>query len=139
MENDDFIVLRADNSVENFEITIKVINQFSHIIKNVNFAYLDSEGDSPKKMEKLIDELSISWLFKYNYFGKAFIEKYGKDFFVNMPCVRQEFIAEDIIRIDLSEDISSPIEESLAKEVLNYLKTYFIDPSFYNYKKFLID
>jgi hypothetical protein len=121
------------------EIIIKVTDKFSEIFDEINFSYIDNLGDTPNDFYHDVEKKEVRWLFKYNYFGKSFIEKYGKDFFVKMPCVKKEFITKDIIRIDFTENISSPIEESLAKEVLNYLKTYSINPVFYNYKKFLID
>ena len=61
------------------------------------------------------------------------------DFFLNMPCVKQEVITEDVIRVDLSKDIFSPIDKSLMKEVLEYLNGFFVKVSFYNHKEFLID
>lgn len=41
-----------------------------------------------------------------------------------MSSVNQEFITNDIIRIDLCKDIFSPIEKSLMKEVSDYLKVF---------------
>lgn len=138
-EGDKYLGYTIDADSNDSKIIIKVTDGFCKIIDTVNFSYIDNVGDLPDAMMKNSDNKEIKWLFKYNYFGKDFIEKFGKEFFINIPCVSQEFISEDIIRIDLCNDIFSPIDKSLMKEVSEYLKKFSIKVSFYNHKDFYID
>ena len=134
-----YLISRIDGESSDSEIIIKGTNEFCKIIQDISFSYIDNEGDSPSKFEDIISKKEIKWLFKYNYFGKDFIEKFGKDFFVNMPCVNQEFISDHIIRIDLCKDLFSPVDKALMKEVSEYLNSFSIKVNFYNHKNYLID
>jgi hypothetical protein len=137
--DDNLILSRTDLESEDSKLTIDLTNQFCKITENiVGFSYIDYEGDPPKNFRAIINQKELKWLFRINYFGKDFIEKFGKDFFINMPCVKQEFISQDVIRIDLCEDIFSPIDKSLMKKVADYLNSFSIKVNFYNHKNFLI-
>ena len=135
----DFIILSIDPHIDYSKIIIKLTDEFNTLFKNTSFCYIDDEGTSPRSLEECIKSNDLKWLFKYNYFGKNFIEKYGKEFFLNMPCENVTLLTDDIIRIDLTKDIFTPIDKELAKKVHAYLKGFDIQVSFYNYKNFLID
>ncbi|MEC4004858.1 hypothetical protein OX283_009345 [Flavobacterium sp. SUN052] len=128
-----------DGDSEDSKYIIDITNKFLLVLENSLFSYIDFEADPPKNFNKIITKKEIKWLFKYNYFGKDFIEKFGKDFFINMPCVSHEFITEHIIKIDLVEDIFLPINKLLMNDVSDYLKTFSIDVNFYNHEDFFID
>lgn len=138
-EGKDYLLLNMDNG-EDSEIILTLINSLSKLLDTIFlFSYIDKEGDSPNNFDSNINKLELKWLFKYNYFGKAYIDKFGRDFFTNMPCIKQEFITEDIIRIDLCKDIFSPIDKSLMQEVSAYLNAFDVKVNFYNHKNFFID
>jgi hypothetical protein len=96
-EGESLIINGADANSEGSKIIGTIVNGLCFSLKAISFAYIDNEGDAPHKLESQIKQLNLKWLFKYNYFGKTFIEKYGKDFFTNMPCVKHKFITDDII------------------------------------------
>ena len=50
-----------------------------------SFAHIDLEGDLPPRYLEDIENLNIQWLFWTNYFGKAYVEKYGKRFLLKVP------------------------------------------------------
>lgn len=135
-EGNDFITCRIDNDSEDSKIITTIIDEFCKIIEEISFSYIDEEGDSPNKFEKTIKNKEIKWLFKYNYFGKDFIEKYGRDFFLQMPCEKAEFITEDIIRIDLCKDIFTTIDKKLMEDIDIYLNKFSIKVHFYNSTNF---
>jgi hypothetical protein len=54
------------------------------------FAYVDLEGDPPPKLSEDVEAIRIKWLFWANYFGKAYVDKFGKDFLLHAPGWRSE-------------------------------------------------
>lgn len=138
-EGEKYIINGTDANTEGAKIIGNIVHGLCATLKSISFAYIDNEGDAPNKMESYIKKLEIKWLFKYNYFGKVFIEKYGKDFFINMPCVKYEFIGDDIIRIDLVKDIFDKTDEKLKTEINDYLEKHSIKVRFYDYKQHYID
>lgn len=137
--DDCFFLFRAGTQSKDSRYIVKVVNAYALMLKAFSFSYIDFEGDPPKKIENIIKIKGIEWLFKYNYFGKNYIEKYGKDFFTNMPCVKHEFITDDIIRIDLVKDIFDEVDEKLKEEINNYLQKHSLKVRFYDYRQRYID
>lgn len=135
----DFIVCRADDQGNNASNMVKVINASAGMIKTFAFSYIDTEGDPPEKMESIAKAKNIKWLFKYNYFGKGFIEKYGSNFFTNMPCLKSEFVTNEIIKIDLCKNIFESIDDKLKIEIETYLATFSIKARFYDYRQHYIN
>lgn len=70
----------------------------------------------------MVENLSLKHLFKSNYFGKAYIDKYGCAFFENFPAKKIEFITKNLVRIDLVSDILGKMNTEIQKNIANYLK-----------------
>jgi len=137
--NENYVGYTMDNSAEASRIFVNLTNDFCKSLKEISFSYVDDGGSSPKDIESYIKRLEFKWLFKYNYFGKEYLEKYGEDFFLNIPSVSSEFITQDIIRVDLSKDILSPVDVETQKNVSKYLSQFSIKVRYYNQKNFFID
>jgi hypothetical protein len=133
--NDDFFTARSDENINNPNLIIENCNYFCEINKLIIFGKIDEEGDAPKNLRSITKKSELKWLFKYNYFGKAFIEKFGKDFFINMPCVKYELISDDIIRVDLVNDIFDDVNEKLKVEINQYLEKHSQKVRFYDHKQ----
>jgi hypothetical protein len=138
-ENKNYIISGTDANDKGANIISSIVNELCFSVKEISFAYFDNEGHAPSKLEYNVKKIEFKWLFKYNYFGKSFIEKYSKDFFTNMPCVKQEFITDEIIRIDLGKDIFEPINETLKAEIDIYLTKFSVKVRFYDYRQNFIE
>ncbi|MFP9115073.1 hypothetical protein ACLI1A_14135, partial [Flavobacterium sp. RHBU_3] len=128
-----------DSDSNDSRVIIKLTDQICKKVNKIIFSFIDGEGDSPANMQKSVSNIEINWLFKYNYFGMQYIEKYGRDFFENFPCENKEYITEGIIRINLVKDIFEEIDKNLKEKVREYLDHFSIPIKFYNHNKFLID
>ena len=138
-EGKSYLLLLVDRHTDGSELIQKLTNTYVGLLTQTLFSYIDDEGDSPKNLETVVNNTDIKWLFKYNYFGKYYLEKYSKDFFTNMPCVNQEFITDDIIRIDLVKDIFDKTDEKLKTDINDYLEKHSIKIRFYDYRQHYID
>lgn len=138
-DSKNYVLFLLDGGSKESVKILSCCNEFCKIISELNFCFLDQEGDPPKDFEKTVRNLDLKHLFQYNYFGQGFIEKFGKDFFTNLPCVKQEFITDNIIRIDLVKDIFEPIDETLKAEIDAYLAKFSIKVRFYDYRQHYID
>ncbi len=54
------------------------------------FGYIDLEGDLPPRFSEDIEATRIRWLFWSNYFGKEYVDKFGKVFLLQAPGWRSE-------------------------------------------------
>lgn len=131
----DFMSYLIDGDTEESKIILLLSDEFARIVKNFKFSYIDNAGDSPKDLDKTVEKLTFKHFFKYSYFGKAFIEKYGRTFFENFPAEKVEFISENVVRIDMVKDIFGKMSAETQKNVINYLFGFGIENvKFYNYK-----
>ena len=133
-ESEDFITLRIDKDKNDSPVISMLTNEMCKETGNLIFAYTDGEGDSPTGFQKTTTDTQIKWLFKQNYFGQTYLRKYGRDFFLKIPCVNREQISDDVIRLDLSNDIFSPIDTALKKEIDKYLSGFSLKVRYYNSK-----
>jgi hypothetical protein len=89
---------------------------------NPNFAYVDASFGIPITDTRL-ERLELRHLFWVNYFGKQFIEKYGRDFFLNTPAWRVEEIGEGIL-IKVTQQFLTFANEA-PKDTLKYMQQKF--------------
>lgn len=138
-EEDDFLTYRIDHSNKSAGIMFEISQEFCDTLNRVSFGYIDVEGDSPKNLYNDVKKAELKWLFKHNYFGKNYLDKFGRAFFENFPCEHREYVTDDIIRIDLCADILSPLNDALKEKVMQYCSSYSFPIKFYNPKKFMIN
>jgi len=55
------------------------------------------------------------------YFGRPYIELFGKERLLSTPCFRTEEIREDLISLQLSPDIFTPISAEVREAVKQHL------------------
>lgn len=135
-ESRDFLTYCIDGDNHYSEIILEVADRFAEILSNLEFSYIDVEGDRPDCLSNSIKETTINTFFKYNYFGAKYIEKYGKDFFRNIPAKNIFFISDKVVRIDMADSIFLSIETSLKKKIRTYLNGFGINSvEFYDASK----
>ena len=138
-KEDDFIISLIDGNNSNSEIILDLSDDFARILSNLKFSYIDNNGDIPKYLDDKVNKLLPGILFKYNYFGLDYINKYGKDFFENFPAVNIKYITENTIRIDLVDNVFGSVSKKLQKQIIEYLQGYNItDVYFYNSDDYMI-
>jgi hypothetical protein len=138
--NKDFISYSIDGNTDESNVIVSASDRFADILDNFKHAHIDSEGDRPNGLSKTIENLQLKYFFKYNFFGKTFIGKYGRDFFKNFPAEKAEFLSEDVVRIDLVQDVFGTISERTQEKAKNYLNNHGIsDVQFYDHKKHRYD
>ncbi len=136
----NFMSYLIDGVSENARIVLKLSDEIAQIVGNFKYAYLDNAGDSPNDLEKTVEKLTLKHFFKYNYFGKVFIEKYGRAFFENFPAEKVEFITENVVRVDMVKDVFGKMTVETQNNVINYLSNFGIEKvKFYNYKNHWYD
>jgi hypothetical protein len=81
---------RLDLNDYNLSANTKIIEIFNNLIDDLlksfdfKYAHIDLEGGLPSEIIEDIENTKISWLFWINYFGKEYVEKYGKDFLLHV-------------------------------------------------------
>lgn len=131
-EGNHFITCRIDSDNEDSKIIISIIDEFCKITAALSFGYIDCEGDSPDNFEHDLQNTELKWLFKQNYFEVDFIHKYGKDFFLHMPCEGLVFITENCIRVDLSKGLFKIADKHMKETMDDYLQKYGVKARYYN-------
>jgi hypothetical protein len=132
-EGKDFYSYSIDGGSDNSKIVLELSNKIQSQLQNIQFSFIDLEGDSPDDLRSTIIDLKIKYLFKYNYFGLDYISKFGDQFFLDFPSTKVEFINKELVRIDLTDNIFSPISEITKNLIESYLNSYGIsDCEFYS-------
>lgn len=136
-EGEDYLGYSVDGDSNNSKIVIDFSNEALSQVGNVLFSFIDDEGSSPRDLRNMITNSEIKYLFKYNYFGISYITKFGESFFRDFPAIKVDFINNELVRIDLTEDIFSSISESTKSNVENYLSDFGISIiEFYDSNKY---
>lgn len=95
------------------------------------FAWADRDGEYPKGLVKAVTDTSLNWIFWCNFYGPAYIEKYGLDFFLHAPFASTHTFAQQGVRCLTAAAAGEP-----ATAVLQNLRDYFanskIDILFYD-------
>ncbi|MCK6561865.1 hypothetical protein L6R21_21920 [bacterium] len=84
------------------------------------FAYIDLEGDPPPKLSADIEATRIRWLFWTNYFGKSYVDKFGKDFFLHAPGWRNEEMRNGIVKYVISPSPRIKMDATTKKAITAY-------------------
>jgi len=118
----DFISFGVEK--ENYlEYLIKLVEKFIHEIDDLEFAYIDYEGDPPKKMSESIKKQNLNWLFMINFFGSNFLEKFGKDFFSNLPFSKKNQDSNKTLIVFLANE-SGNVDPKEVKLLKKFNKEY---------------
>jgi hypothetical protein len=133
----NYLTYSVDGDNEHSKIILKVSEQFSKILSNLVFSYIDNSGDNPDNLDTSVNKLLLDNLFKFNYFGLQYLEKYGKSFFENFPAKQVKFISNKIVRINLVDEVFDEISIETKEKVRMYLsKNGIFNVEFYNASKY---
>jgi hypothetical protein len=95
------------------------------------FAWADRDGEYPKGLVKAVTDTSLNWIFWCNFYGPAYIKRYGLDFFLHAPFATARTFAQQGVRCVTAAAPGEP-----ATAVLQNLRDYFanskIDILFYD-------
>ena len=84
-----------------------------------SFNYLDFQSDNPLS-EKIVSSTKLTTIFWANFYGKPYVEKYGREFLLNAPGWKTAELNDGSIEYIISEDIFTPVESKLETEIIKY-------------------
>ncbi|NLW09840.1 MAG: hypothetical protein GX036_08290 [Firmicutes bacterium] len=83
------------------------------------FGFFDMAGYS-RLSEEAIASAQISTVFWANFFGKSYIERYGKEFLLGAPGWKKEELSDGTIEYVLTGDLFTFPDPSLEEEIKEY-------------------
>jgi hypothetical protein len=129
----DYLTYLIDGNTKDAEIVVELTDDWSNILKNFRFSYIDNSGDNPSELDSIVEMTDIKILFKYNYFGKKYIDKFGNSFFRNFPAKKIDFLNETTVKLILVDNLFENISETTKSKIENYLLDFGIsDIEFYD-------
>ncbi len=87
---------------------------------NFSFAHINLGGDSPVGYSDYIENLTIRWIFWQNYFGKTYIEKYGKCFLSKAPGWGTVEMSNGTIQYSTTSDPRLPPTSDMTSRIKSY-------------------
>lgn len=96
------------------DLTEKIIPGFSF-----QYGFLDMEGED-RLTEKTIESVRLKKIFWANFFGKPYVEKYGKEFLLGAPGWKKRELSDGTIEYILTEDLFTPPDPSLENAIKEY-------------------
>lgn len=131
----DYISCLIDGDSEESSIILDVSDFFAKKLTSFVFSQIDEVGDKPDNLDNSVQQILLDNLFKYNYFGTKYLEKYGSDFFQKFPAEHLKFISNQVVRIDLVKNFNDSISQERKDIVISYLQKFGMkNINFYNAK-----
>jgi|SRR5690554_1404431 len=97
-----------------YELTEKLVAKYSF-----KYGYFDLSGDDYLS-EKSIKSAQIRKIFWANFYGRPWVEKYGKDFLLGAPGWKKEELPDGTIKYILTESPFTRPDPTLEKEIKEY-------------------
>jgi hypothetical protein len=70
-----------------------------------SFAWMDRHGAYPSGLLSAVDRTEVSWIFSWNFYGTAFLEKFGRPFFETMPQAAVETLQLVGVILEFDEEL----------------------------------
>lgn len=97
-----------------FNLVEKIVPLFSF-----KYGYFDVEGwDEPS--DKTINSIKLTTIFWANFFGRPFVEKYGKEFLLSAPGWKKTELSGGTIEYILTESLFTPLDPLIEKDIKEY-------------------
>lgn len=84
---------------------------------------MDHRESPPKPSSNDIRSVSVPTMYWSNYFGRPFLEVYGKKFFLDAPGWRKVELPMGAVIVQLGPSFTSSVDAGEPDEVLSYFKT----------------
>ena len=97
-----------------FDLAEKLIAKYSF-----KYGYFDLSGDDDLS-EKAIAAIRLKRIYWANFYGKPYVEKYGKEFLLGAPGWKKRELADGTIEYILTESLFTRTDPSLEKEIKEY-------------------
>ena len=97
-----------------FNLNKKLLTKYSF-----EYGYFDLTGDD-KLSEKSIKSNQIKKIFWANFYGRPYIEKYGKEFLLGAPGGKKKELPDGTIEYILTESLFTRPDPGMEKEIKEY-------------------